>query len=278
MPSRFRFHGYAIGAAGRISKPFSEPIEVQAASALPQLGGQGSARSSSFKYRDILQFDLAHTEVTGSPCDSDCDDNNSNGASFGTRVTSTVEGLNILNMVTADRVVATLSSTYTAASDGEPSVRLIGTHFENLRIAGIPVDVDLVCDVLDSFDTHRALAQAYRTDDRVRDLVDRLTLKHRAAEAPAHILRWFNPSKGGNELPASRGITAVSLVRSLAPQRAGLDCWGHVIHVEGFGTVRLAEVEISKVTRTVNMIQVDLDCPYKGQVMLCSIADGGDDY
>ena len=277
MPSRFRFHGYAIGAAGRISKPFSELIEVQAASALPQLGGRGSARSACFQYREILKFDLAHTEVTGSRCDGDCDDDRKE-ASFSTRITSTVEGLNILDMVTADRVVATLSSTYTAASDGEPSVKLIGTHFENLRIAGIPVDVDLAVDVFDGHDTHRALAHAYKTDDGVRELVDRLTLKHRAKEAPAHILRWFSPAEGGSELPASRGITAVSLVRDLAPRRSGLDCWGHVVHIKGFGTIRLAEVEVSKVTRTVNMIQVDLDCPYKGQLMLGSIADGGDDY
>lgn len=204
MPSRFRFHGFAIGAAGRITKPFSELIEVQAASALPQLGGQGSARSVGFKYREILHFDLAHTEVTGSSCECDCDDN---PTSFSTRITSTVEGLNILNMITADRVVATLASSYTSASDGEPSVKLIGTHFENLRIAGIPVEVDLATDVFDRFDTHRALANAYGTDDSVRALVDQLTLKHRAKEAPEHILRWFNPSEGGSELPASRGIT-----------------------------------------------------------------------
>jgi hypothetical protein len=275
LPSRFRFHGYAIGAAGRIHKPFSELIEVQAAAALPQIGGYGSARSAGFKYREILQFDLAHTEVTGAVCNCDCD---GKPPSHSTRITSTVEGLNILGMVTADRVVATLSSTYTEASDGEPSVRLIGTRFENLRIAGIPVDLDLGTDVFDRYDTHRTLAEAYKTDGSVRTFVDQLTLKHRAKEAPAHILRWFNPAEDGGELPASRGITAVSLVRGLSPRQTGLECWGHVIHLSGFGTIRLAEIEISKATRNVNMIQVDLDCPYKGQIMLCSIADGGDDY
>jgi hypothetical protein len=138
--------------------------------------------------------------------------------------------------------------------------------------------VDLAVDFYDRFDTLRTLAHAYKTDESVRALVDQLTLKHRAKEAPAHILRWFSASEDGGELPTSRGITSLSLVRGLSPRRAGLDCWGHVIHVEGFGTIRLAEVEISKVTRNVNMIQVDLDCPYKGQVMACSIADGGDDY
>ncbi len=275
MPSRFRFHGYAIGAAGRIHRPFSELIEVQAATALPQIGGHGSARSARFKYRDIFQFDVAHSEVTGAPCHSDCDDK---PASYGTHIQATLEGLNVMGMVTADRVVANLASTYGPASDGEPSVVLVGTRFENLRIAGIPVHVDLATDVFDRYPTHRALVQAYRTDEGVRGLFDRVTLKDHAHQAPEHILRWFSHSHGGAELPATRGITSVSLVRELAAEKAGLELWGHVIHVPGFGTVRLAEIDISRVTRTVNMIQIDLDCPYKAQIMCAMIADGGEGY
>jgi hypothetical protein len=272
LAKHFHFRGSAIGAAGRISSPISEIIEVQAATALPQIGGHGTARSAAFKHREILQFHLAHSEVTGAPCD--CDDN---PTSHSTRITCTVEGLNILGMITADRVVATLASTYTSASDGEPSVRLLGTRFENLRIAGIQVDVDLATEVFDQFDTHRGLAHAYSTNDAVRGLVDQLTLKQRAKEAPPHILRWLHQTEG-NELPSSRGITSLSLVRGLTPKEGGLDCWGHIIHVPGFGTIRLAELEISKTTRTVNMIQVDVDCPHKAQLMMCSISDGGEDY
>ncbi len=277
MPSRFRFHGYAIGAAGRIQKPFYELIEVQAATALPPIGGHGTAHSRGFQHREILRFDLAHTEVTGTPCPHDCDDDPQR-AVYSTRITSTVEGVNILGMVTVDRVVATLSSTYTPASDGEPSVKLIGTRFENLRIAGIPVEVDLACDVFDRYDTHRTLVNAYRTDEKTRALIDQLASKDRSKDAPPEVQRCLPIPGDGKELPASRGITVVSLVRGLTPQSGGLECWGHVIRVPGFGTVLLAEIEISKETRNVNMIQVDLDCPYKGQLMLCSIADGGDDY
>ena len=272
MANHFHFRGFAIGAAGRIHRPFSEIIEVQAATALPQIGGYGTARAAAFKHREILQFHLAHSEVTGIPCDCDGDEGSHN-----TRITCTVEGLNILDMITADRVVATLASTYTAASDGEPSVRLLGTRFENLRIAGIQIEVDLATDIFDQFHTHRSLSYEYNTNDAIRGLVDQLTLKHRAKEAPPHILRWLHQTEG-NELPSSRGITSLSLVRGLAPKGGGFDCWGHIIHVPGFGTVRLAELEISKTTRTVNMIQVDVDCPHKAQLMMCSVSDGGEDY
>jgi len=271
VASRFRFHGFAIGAAGRVSKPVPELIEVQAATALPQIGGHGNARSANFKFRELLKFDLAHSEVTGTQCAS------GDEPVFHTRITSTVEGLNIMEMVTADRVVATLGSTYTSDSDGEPAVRLIGTRFENLRIAGIPVEVDLATDVFDRYDTHRALTAAYRRDEDVRGLVDKLCLKHRAKEAPEHILRWFHFGEG-DELPATRGVTPISLVRGFHARGGGLDPWGHVIHVPGFGTVRLAELEITTDTRNITMIQVDIDCAYEATMTVCSISDGGVDY
>ena len=48
MPGRFRFRGSAIGAGGHITVPFNEIIELQAASALPEIGGHGTARSWIF--------------------------------------------------------------------------------------------------------------------------------------------------------------------------------------------------------------------------------------
>ena len=275
MASRFRFRGSAFGAAGRIGRPFSEIIEVQAPSTIAKFGGHGSGRSVDFHHRDLLRFRLAHTAVTGSHHATNGDEKR---LTFSTRVAAIVEGLNIHDMVTADRVVAMLVSTYTPESDGEPSVHLIGSHFENLRIAGIPIDVDLAVDVFDKHHTHRALATAYQNDQPTRDLIDRLSLSHRAKEAPAHILRWFNPSSGSRELPASRGITSTSLVRSMTPARPGLDCWGHVIHIPGFGTIRLAEVDISRTTRNLTMIQVNMGSPCEADLSVCDVIDGGEDY
>lgn len=272
MANRFHFHGFAIGAAGRITSPFSKPIEVQASVALPQIGGYGQSRSARFKFREFLQFELAHCEVSGDECVCDDDER----TSFRTRLTSTVEGLNISGMVTADRVVATLSSIH-VAGEKEPSVRLIGSRFENLRIAGIPVEVDIATDVFDRYPTHSELRDAYGADEKLRRLIDGPSVEEYGEKAPPHILRWFRPGKGA-ELPAIHGKTLTSLVRGIRPAAAGFKPWGHVIHLDGFGTIRLAEVEIDKITRTVNMIQVDTECPHKAKIMACSVSDGGDDY
>ncbi len=276
MPSRFRFQGSAIGVAGRIREPFQEMIEVQAATALPQIGGYGAARSAHFRYRELLRFELAHSVVTGSLLEEESVDGH---PAHSTLIRTVVEGLNVMDMVTADRVVASLVSTHRAEPDGEPHVSIAGTRFENLRIAGVPVEVPLATDLLDRYDTHRAFREAYRTDSAVRSLFDDTTLKQRYHEAPSVIQRWFHrPPDDDKELPETKGITTFSLARRVEPRGGPLECWGHVIHIEGFGTIRLAEIEISRFTRHITMIEIDLGCPVKGKVVVCSSEDGGSDW
>ena len=251
MPTRFRFHGYAIGAGGRIRRPQTEFIEVQAASALPQIGGRGSARSDDFNHRGILKFGAAYTTVTGISHGSGPTDSR---ISHRTHVQSTVEGLNILDVVTLDRVVANVESTTVAGH--EPTFRLLGTEFRGLRISGIPVAVDLATDVFDLHETHSALIEACRTLESVRNLMDRLILRDRVGDAP--------------RLPEITGVTPVSIVRGLTPEREGLDICGHVIRVPGFGTIRLAEVVLGRAVRTVSMIQVEL----QGAKMAAQLPEG----
>ncbi len=272
--NQFRFQGYAIGAAARIEQPFTDLLESQAVAAVGSIGGRSAATIRNFRYRDIFRFDLAQSQVTGSRCKGQC---GSAEESYSTHMQATIEGVDVLSMVTADRIVANVVSTDTISPDGEPSVRLIGTRFENLRIAGIPVKVDLATDLFDTYDTHAALAGAYRENEAIRSIVDRPGAVSSAA-APRHILPFIHARESKQELPAYRGRTRTSLVRNLSVSEGGLDMWGHVICVKGFGTIRLAEIEISRRTRLVNMLQIDLDCPHQGAVMFLEVCDGGEGY
>jgi hypothetical protein len=277
LPGRFRFKGTAIGAGGRITTPFKEPIEVQAAAALPEIGGYGSARSSHFHHREFLRFDLAHSEVIGSRSDEDDEK-----AVFSTLIKSTVEGLNIMGMITADRIVANLVTSFKYGED-QPSVKLIGSRCENLRVAGIPIKVVFATDILDKHDTHKSMREAYGTVERVRDLFGDAALKERFPKAPSKVARWFcHPfetppeTEAKPQMPEINGISHVSLVRHLEPDGDGLDCWGHVIRVEGFGVIRLGEVSISPLSRSVTMLHVVLGSPVTGAMMCCSAEDGCD--
>jgi hypothetical protein len=288
LPSRYRFRGSAFGAAGQVTRPFHEVIEVQAPSTLPQIGGHGTGHSVDFRHRHILRFDVAHTQVTGSKYGSEDDAK----ATYSTRVSSVVEGLNIADVITADRVVAMLVSTYTPESNGEPSVKLVGTHFDNLRIAGVRVEVDLCVEVFDHHHTHKSLSDAYKSNKSesmdevavqkeggIRGLIDRLTLRRDSKKDKAHFQPWITDHTGeGDALPAARGATALSLVRGLKPEPPGVDCCGHMLHIDGFGTIRLAELEIFKTTRVLTMIQVNMGSPCGAQLAAAGVMDGGDGF
>lgn len=273
MPTRFRHRGAAYGAAGILTTPFNEIIPTQASSHLAEFGGHGTSQSENFAHRNILRFDRAHTEVTG----SHSDDAN---PIHSTLVKSTVEGLNIMGMITADRVVANLVSTYVhGGQDPEPAVNLIGSRFENLKIAGMPVKVTLNLDVLDKYRYHKELKAAYQTDKSVRDLFGDDDLRKRYNGAPKEVKEYLDPPppvfKKGDEMRQSEGVSLVSIVKKLEPEGNAFETFAHVMYIQGFGTIRLGEVRICKKTRHLSMIQVKFGCAVEGFASLGVSDDGG---
>jgi len=59
---------------------------------------------------------------------------------------SVIEGLNILDVITADRIVGQTITNHPLVGY-VPSISFLGTRFENLRIAGNPVELDLNHDI-----------------------------------------------------------------------------------------------------------------------------------
>jgi hypothetical protein len=130
-------------------------------------------------------------------------------------------------------------------------------------------------DVLDKYNTFTGLREAYPSVESVRDLFGGASVRERLQEASPKVARWLSRLAAPHpEPPAGNGVCFGSLVRQVRPGDAGLDYLGHVIYVEGFGTLRLGEVTISSLSRSVTMLQVHLGCPVEGHVFCCS-ADGG---
>ncbi|HLK50809.1 MAG TPA: hypothetical protein VKT49_21860 [Bryobacteraceae bacterium] len=260
MPRRFRFHGHAIGAGGRINHPFHEFIDIQAASALPEIGGHGSAQSSNFRYRDILGFAHAQTEVTGTHGQDP-----KGKPLHKTLVRATIEDLDIMGMVTADRIELRLVSYCGDDPDDEPCFKFTGSYFHNLRIAGVPVKVHLAVDAFDRLHQHSNIVKSYKERGEFRDLFESITLKDRIKETPERVRRWFQQApENGSDLPHFDGVTTMSLVRKLDFEREEFPCHGHIIHIDGFGTIHLAEVSVSKRERHITMLRVDLGSPVDG--------------
>lgn len=146
------FHAEAHALSGRLRLPFSEEIKKQAfvklEGKLADLPDEErsqrnyfSQHAKNFRLEGIFSYSAAHTQVSGHLSDK------YKGASV-TLATSVVEDLNILNVVTADRVVAQISTTH-FPDEYCPHVTFLGTHFENLRIARHRAEPYLKLDLAD---------------------------------------------------------------------------------------------------------------------------------
>src|SRR4051812_25823783 len=127
--------------------PFHETVETQASSALPPTGGYSSSSASHFRYRDIFRFEHARTLVTGSRL-SDVMRDSGPERVHSTLIQSVIEGLDILGVVTADRIEAHIVSEHVSGGFGETTFTLARTRVQNMRIAGEPVEVDIVTEGL----------------------------------------------------------------------------------------------------------------------------------
>jgi hypothetical protein len=248
MSEPYRFLASTTGVWGHITRPFNEIIPVQASLALPGTGGFGTARADRFDFRGILSFESAAALVSGSY--------NETNRTFDSTATVTITGLNILSMVTADRVVATIATESPEDPAQPPSITPIGSYFENLRIAGHLVRLDLATDTFHKHATLQGAREAYKSDQQFQQEFDKLTLAGR--NDLSDIVRRHAPWFGKRGIAGPGQTTVCSLVREIEGLPNSLRPEGHVIYVRGFGVIRLAEFRITDNTRTITMLQVDM--------------------
>lgn len=252
MKTRFLYHAEAVAATGTVTLPFHETMEIQASVALPINGGHGSARVERFRHRDIFSFERAESHVVGSFSEKD--------QAHGTLSSVIVEGVNILNVVTCDRVVVRLTSKHPGGG-AEASFIPIGSRFEGLKIAGHPVAVDLATDLFTELSTWGKLSQAYAKDKKVRAEIDALALDPQGS------------------FPPKRGTFGCTLARDLGKNLpGGLTLKDHGIYVPHFGTVYLGEFYISVGARRLLMLHVDLGCSVEGCYGIGSGGGNGSGY
>lgn len=238
MKINFLYHGGAVAASGQITLPFQETMEIQASASLPLTGGHGSARAENFRHRNYFSFERAETHVVGSFSEKD--------NAFGTLATTTVEGLNIMDVVTCDRVVARITSKHPAAGV-EPSFIPLGSRIDNLRIAGFPVPVNLATDLFTEHNTWTQLSEAHSKNKEVKAELSRLSTR-----------------EDKSVLGKPGEIFCCTLARDLEKLPGGLRRDGHGIHVPHFGTVYIGEYFVSKHMHRLLMLRVVLGCSVEG--------------
>lgn len=240
-------HGSAL--SGQITSPFQHFIEVQAGASLPTTGGHGSSRASDFRFEEIASFKSAYTELWGAYDEEHC--------SYKALATSTVEGLNILDVVTVDRVVAKASSVWKPGED-ESQIVTLGSQFDNLRIAGGPLEVEFSADVLVKLNTTAALRKEFAENSEFR----------RIAENPLQTGQLQKPSD-------TTRIFLCSLVKDIKKIPPGVERRGNVLYVPEFGRVFLAEVVAEPGRRALTMLRLELGCTVTASAAAATVVGGG---
>jgi hypothetical protein len=233
----------AVAVSGQIVSPFQDLIPTQAALALPVSGGYGSTRVEGFRYKEILSFGSAYTEVAGA---------GGKDAPFETMATSAIEKLNILDVITCERMVCRIASAFTAGGK-EPTFTTLGSRFERLRIGNYFWDeLDLGAGILADCPTWSKLQSALGNGG-TRDQLKRMAM----------------PAPNGDPVPLPEGDRMPNLVGFSLGAAAGKSANAKEvparINLPQLGIVYLGQFFVYQYTRQLVMIKVDLGCSLNGQ-------------
>jgi hypothetical protein len=250
----FHYHANGLVLSGRFDRPMQHRIEVQAGTVLPSSGGYCNARVENFRFNDLVSFKAGYSHVSGSEQVKD------NQIIYTTEATCVVEGLNILDMVTADRIVARLASSYEQGD--ESTILVLGSRFENLRIAGKKVEVEFQHELAMKLGTFAAAREAYTANKEFGEIAG----------------DFFAPGRAPKNID-SHGVLRCSLVKELMPaqlpaiNRQGR-C-GHILTVPEFGRLHLAELSFEHGRKSLTMLRVELGSPIQGQLMVVFAESNG---
>jgi hypothetical protein len=255
------YHAEAYILKGKLEHPIEQPIQEYGRVVLENTRRESLITQTvgETNIEGLISFKRGHTRVVGAHVQQKKDIYKDDHAGWVTLATSALEGYNVVDTVTVDRVVAQLSTEHPMTNGHVPRVNFIGTRFENLRVGGYPVEVELdlaICGpkpennlhylqdrdfldrvhrqldgIADSDDLPESMEQGYGAEIAYID-----ELKKRSKEDAVKVV-----PVNGNGHPKLR----FSLVKKIKPiPLPGVRTFGNHIFIPNFGTVALAEVEI----------------------------------
>jgi hypothetical protein len=211
-----------------LKQPILKVIERQAFLELPAAGGYKYEPVRPFQADGIVSHRGGYSQVAGHP--------SSNGSGVTTLATSVIEGLNILEVLTADHVVAQI---ITEHPDGGsvPSVSFLGTHFDNLRIAGQKIEVEPHLEILGPKPDDD---ESYFNDGGV---FSRIAHQYSNIKRMMGLPKWASDQFNWDSSEAQRqNEINCSLVNGVSESPG--KSFGHVIDLPHFGKIFLAELKV----------------------------------
>jgi hypothetical protein len=226
------FHAEAEVLKGSLRLPLVQEIKTQASAKLAKEGGYLSQHEQDYRLEGVIAFRHAYTQTSGNP-------GLKAEGGWTTLSTSVVEELNILDVVTADRVVSQVSLHH--PKEGYvPRITFLGTRFDNLRIAGVPVDAKIDLKFLGPKPDGDA------PYSRAPGFFDKVNGQHENVRAHPNLIEDFirrytgYPTQGKD--PEAIECSLVHLEDGLYPGQR----YGHVIDIPDFGVISLANLRIEQ--------------------------------
>jgi hypothetical protein len=284
------YHAEANVLHGHLKLPLKQEIHQQAPVLLKdRRGGHFFQRAEHYSLEGLISFKSGYSHVSGN--------RSLKNHGWVTLATSVLEGLNVLDVITADRMVAQVSTEHPLENGHVPHVTFLGTQFENLRVGGYKVDVELdlgICGDRPKGDI------PYTEDPGFLDRIGRQCSS--IADAPGlpralraeydeelqqiAEIRSGNGSGKGDGNPPKLGCTLVKSISKIPIATS----YGNVLEIPGFGTVSLAVVEVGALapvgtTRekvgnyfNLTMLKMKMGCIGDGTVSAASAAANGRTY
>jgi hypothetical protein len=281
---RFTYSADARLLRGHLVRPVELKIESQSPVSLRDTrGGHVSRSMDQFSAEGLISFQSGYASVSGSYSEQH---------GWVTLATSVLEGLNVFEVITAERVVAQVSTTQ-PHYDWIPKVTFLGTRFENLRIGGYAVQIELDLGICgDIPEGGRSYLEDHRFLDRVQHQVMSIA---RAKGLPRDLRDQYDSEiayidvlrkrangrdQGGVDQPLQ-----CSLVNSIGPiPIPGVQTFGNLILIPDFGVVSLAGVEVGRVFRdhtpelefTLEMLKIRMGSIAHGDIGAAEVSVSGE--
>jgi hypothetical protein len=260
---QYFYHASAYGLAAEIECPVRQSVAAQAASNLANDSRCSTHRIENFT-SPLICFDAAYTEMGGSY--DECHNIHT------TYAYSVIEGLNIIDMVTADRVVSRMAI-YSPASGNqadECSYDITGSHFDNLKIAGHPVTVRFTADQLHAYATYSKFEHAYHSDggkklllwgdqdEKGLEELQKLGQDYPSLSGVEEMIKDWEDRNEDHKKTPHLCSAAGHLNLNEQIKEPGIQAFGGIIAIPKFGIIRLAEIMVHKDYRRLTMFRVQM--------------------
>lgn len=307
------YHGKAEILSGELEHPVKQELEKFGHVELDHTRRESLLTNSvgPTNIQGLISFKSGHTRVAGTQVMQKTDIFGNDHSGWVTLSTATIEGYNVVDTVTADRVVAQISTEHALVHGHVPKVHFIGTRFEGLRIGGfeVPVELDLgFCGSKPDEDRPYLedgdfLDKVERQFEGVRDtkgVPDGVKKKYKAEIEYIDNLRKRAKARAKDDRNGYPKLRC-SLIKTIGEiPIPGVKTFGNVIFIPNFGTVALATLEVGMRADqsdfrhrqgdrpqtpsepsnyfTLNMFEMNLGCPVGGKTKGPGVSGNGQSY